>query len=302
MLVHVSVSKVVSRGIVSSYVADETAALGHSYEAVVTDPDCVNGGYTTYTCSCGDSYVADETSALGHSYNGVETTAPSCEAAGVMTYTCSCGDSYTETIPAIGHAYAESGRVDATCYADGSITYTCGNCGDSYTEAIPSAGHVYDNEYDHDCNACGEIRVTDNEVVTSFGGNSVSEDVSGLAFKFDIKANLAIAFERISEINYAESTIGGYQLVKMGAVVANKGGATVLDNLGDYVIDIPAVYLCNLVEGSSASFAVRITDIPEAYFDREITARPYYIYEADGIEITIYGEEQAASYNSVMNG
>ena len=42
-------------------------ALGHEYEAVVTAPDCVNGGYTTYTCSvCGDSYVADETEALGH--------------------------------------------------------------------------------------------------------------------------------------------------------------------------------------------------------------------------------------------
>ena len=40
----------------------------HSYEAVVTDPTCNEGGYTTYTCSCGDSYVADETEALGHDY------------------------------------------------------------------------------------------------------------------------------------------------------------------------------------------------------------------------------------------
>jgi len=49
----------------------EGEALGHSYEAVVTAPDCENGGYTTYTCSvCGDSYVADETEALGHSYDG----------------------------------------------------------------------------------------------------------------------------------------------------------------------------------------------------------------------------------------
>ena len=40
----------------------------HSYEAVVTKPTCTEGGYTTYTCSCGDSYIADETDALGHSY------------------------------------------------------------------------------------------------------------------------------------------------------------------------------------------------------------------------------------------
>lgn len=44
--------------------------LSHSYDAVVTAPDCENGGYTTYTCCvCGDSYVADETEALGHTYD-----------------------------------------------------------------------------------------------------------------------------------------------------------------------------------------------------------------------------------------
>ena len=45
-------------------------AIGHNYKAEVTAPDCVNGGYTTYTCSkCGDSYVADYTAALGHTYD-----------------------------------------------------------------------------------------------------------------------------------------------------------------------------------------------------------------------------------------
>ena len=40
----------------------------HSYEAVVTEPTCTEAGYTTYTCECGDSYIADETAALGHDY------------------------------------------------------------------------------------------------------------------------------------------------------------------------------------------------------------------------------------------
>ena len=44
----------------------------HSYEAVVTAPTCTEGGYTTYTCSCGDSYTADETAPLGHDWKGVE--------------------------------------------------------------------------------------------------------------------------------------------------------------------------------------------------------------------------------------
>ncbi len=42
----------------------------HRYEAVVTAPTCTEGGYTTYTCECGDSYVADETPALGHDWKG----------------------------------------------------------------------------------------------------------------------------------------------------------------------------------------------------------------------------------------
>ena len=225
-----------------------------------------------------------------------------CENDGYIKYACDCGlGEYTEPIPAKGHAYTESARNEATCAADGSVTYTCGNCGDSYTDTIPATGvHTYDDEYDVDCNVCGAIRATDAEIVTSFGGNSISEDVSGLAFKFNIEANVAIAFERISEIDYANSYIGEFKLIAMGAVASNNGSATILGNVGDgmgNVIDIPARWLCNLLEGS-ASFAVRITEIPENHYDTIITARPYYVYEnAEGAQITIYGEEQAASYN-----
>ena len=36
----------------------------HRYAAVVTEPTVSHGGYTTYTCGCGDSYVADLTDPL----------------------------------------------------------------------------------------------------------------------------------------------------------------------------------------------------------------------------------------------
>ena len=43
--------------------------VGHSYETVVTNPTCTEGGYTTHTCAiCGDSYTDSETEAAGHSY------------------------------------------------------------------------------------------------------------------------------------------------------------------------------------------------------------------------------------------
>ena len=46
----------------------------HVYEAVVTAPTCTEGGYTTYTCACGDTYIADETEALGHDWKGTSCT------------------------------------------------------------------------------------------------------------------------------------------------------------------------------------------------------------------------------------
>ena len=58
------------------------SATGHHYEAAITAPTCTNGGYTTYTCACGDTYIADETAATGHKLeNGV------CIACGAV-----CGD------------------------------------------------------------------------------------------------------------------------------------------------------------------------------------------------------------------
>ena len=51
----------------------------HSYTAEITEPDCVNDGYTTYTCDgCGDSYVSDNVSALGHDILTNVAKAPTC--------------------------------------------------------------------------------------------------------------------------------------------------------------------------------------------------------------------------------
>jgi uncharacterized protein YgiM (DUF1202 family) len=41
----------------------------HDFETTVVEPDCHNGGYTTYTCSgCGIKITADPVDALGHTY------------------------------------------------------------------------------------------------------------------------------------------------------------------------------------------------------------------------------------------
>ena len=38
----------------------------HNYSSVVAAPSCIDKGYTTYTCECGDSYVADYVDILEH--------------------------------------------------------------------------------------------------------------------------------------------------------------------------------------------------------------------------------------------
>lgn len=135
---------------------------------------------------------------------------------------------------------------------------------------------------------------------------STSEDVSGLAFKFAV-ATSGMQVDKTTAI-YDDATINGYKLIKMGAVVTNKTSAGTdpstlyLNKVDDErVLNIEAVYLCNLLD-DSASYAVRITGIPEDKQDVAIYARPYYIYEnEDGTQITVYGDVVGASYNGKLS-
>ncbi|MCD8398495.1 MAG: leucine-rich repeat protein, partial [Lachnospiraceae bacterium] len=127
---------------------------GHSYEAVVTEPICTEGGYTMHTCSvCGDSYVDSKTEATGHSWNeGEVTTEATCITDGVKTYTCTvCGETKTEAVSATGHtsgAAVKENEVAATCTVDGSydsVVY-CTDCGEELsreTVTVSATGHSY---------------------------------------------------------------------------------------------------------------------------------------------------------------
>ena len=119
----------------------------HNYETtVVTEPTCINRGYTTHICSiCKDSYV-DNFVVKPHEYDAV-VTAPTCTKQGYTTYTCSvCGysekDDYTSST---GHDYQVSGTFNPTCTSNGYIKYTCANgCGSSKNEKTESSlGHDY---------------------------------------------------------------------------------------------------------------------------------------------------------------
>jgi len=91
----------------------------HSYEAVITEPTCTEGGYTTYTCECGDSYVADETAPLGHTEEIIPGKEATCTETGLTEgKKCAvCGEIIVaqEEIPALGHDFVngECSRCDA---------------------------------------------------------------------------------------------------------------------------------------------------------------------------------------------
>ena len=120
----------------------------HKYTSKVTKPTCTEKGYTTYTCSCGDSYVSDETAAKGHTWNdGVVTKEPTETTTGIRTYTCTtCRTTRTEEIPTVDHTHKYTSKVTKpTCTEKGYTTYTC-SCGDSYVSNETAAkGHTWND-------------------------------------------------------------------------------------------------------------------------------------------------------------
>ena len=65
--------------------------LPHDYVAVVTEPTCTRGGYTTHTCrNCPDSYTDSQTAALGHIDENGDQRCDRCNADLSPEANCSC--------------------------------------------------------------------------------------------------------------------------------------------------------------------------------------------------------------------
>ncbi len=133
----------------STYV--ELPALGHDYQPTVTDPDCVNDGFTTHTCSrCSDAYTDTPVDALGHTAgsaveeNRVDADCENDGSYDSVIYCTVCSEEFvrtTITIDALGHDYQEVNRVEATCVTDGYIDYECSVCSATKQEVLTCVGH-----------------------------------------------------------------------------------------------------------------------------------------------------------------
>ena len=137
----------------------------HSYNGTVTQPNCIENGYTTYTCRCGDSYEDDFVDALGHSYTNYKSNGDAaCEADGTKTAQCDhgCGtkDTVTDTGSALGHSYTDyKSNGDAACEEDGTKTAQCDHgCGtkDTVTDTGSALGHSYTDYKSNGDAACEE--------------------------------------------------------------------------------------------------------------------------------------------------
>ena len=128
------------------------AKTGHDYVPTVTNPDCVNGGYTTYVCSvCEDTYVGDEVEANGHTFVDVTGQPATCREEGYSDYKkCEvCGVEDPENpktvLPIEDHNGHFVEEVAATCEEDGHRIFKCEKEDCPYytgvTEVLPKLGH-----------------------------------------------------------------------------------------------------------------------------------------------------------------
>ena len=120
----------------------------HEYAAEVHSPGCTDGGYTVYTCSCGDSFTDNVTAPTGHTETVINAVASGCTASGYSGDTvCSvCGTVLAggNETPPKGHDYSAWETISAaTCTADGVRVSRCTRCGDEKQQTVKAQGHIY---------------------------------------------------------------------------------------------------------------------------------------------------------------
>ena len=192
------------------------------------------------------------------------------------------------SVTVVDHTY------DAACDA------ACNGCG--ATRA--AAAHTYDDDLDATCGACGYLRLVEYPI-HRFGGNSVSEELRGLAFHFTATVQ-GVTMSEQHVADYSAATItpdslnGAFKLIAVGALVTNGDGALTLNYIdGRNTKFIIAEQLMDL-QGDQLDYAVRIRYIPDTKRDAPVRARAVMVYEVDGNMEVLYGEIITASINSAL--
>ena len=129
----------------------QSDALGHNYQSTITEPNCIESGYTTHVCSrCSDLYVDTYVAALGHAIVQDEAKAPTCIATGLTAgeHCTRCDYKVAQSIVnSLGHDIVQNESKPATCTEAGYIAYeSCSRCTYSSGKTVIDAlGHAYNS-------------------------------------------------------------------------------------------------------------------------------------------------------------
>ena len=185
-------------------------------------------------------------------------------------------------------------------YSDGVYLNFCGS-------GIGTKDEVWVDEIKIENLSGGELDRTSPLKNTGISIRDVNDDVRGLAFRFSLDAvgvqvngnEIVNGSGQVKLYNFAD-TMG--TLIETGAIVSNKTGddLTVDSVDGKKTVKVAAKYLMDATD-SAISFAVRVTEIPDAAVNTVIYARPYYTYELDGKQTTIYGDMVSDNYAAVAS-
>ena len=122
----------------------ETCLYGNG---IVTTATCLDGGYTTYTCTvCNYTMQSEEVDALGHDYGDFTADYVGLEDFGSHTHTHSrvcrrCNDVDTENC-----LLTDTEVVAPTCELGGYTKHTCTVCGSVHEDTLTQAtGHAWSN-------------------------------------------------------------------------------------------------------------------------------------------------------------
>ena len=154
-------SQILTCSVCGYYYVEILDPLGHDYKDTVTEPSCVEDGYTLHECTrCGDTWRDSYVKAPGHEYGEWETVAEaSCTEDGSRKRVCGiCGYEDIQVIEAPGHSY-EDAVIPPTCTSQGCTVHTCTVCGEAYGDQyVDALGHSF-----------GEWVITKNSTVLQCG-------------------------------------------------------------------------------------------------------------------------------------
>ena len=159
---------------------EKASCTEENADAVVTEPTCTEGGYTTYTCKdCGYVWEADATDATGHSYtektkktdSKYQRSTKDCVTDWTYWYCCDNCDVSAETEKdkyaneadlywvreaAAGHKFDAKTATDdylataATCTAKATYYYSCSVCGTSSKDTADEKTFEHGTALNHD--------------------------------------------------------------------------------------------------------------------------------------------------------